>query len=133
MQSLGYSVLDTGDPLKAIQIVRAQPVDLLLTDVIMPLMKGTDLADRIQGVSPRKKVVLMSGYMTSDIAPTGRPFLRSCARFTQSSFRRVWVYCASHFRSISIRSRSRRTIHSYISRRGSLGGRAASSCSHLVM
>ena len=75
LESLGYTVLETGDPLKAIQIARAQPVDLLLTDVIMPLMKGTDLADRVQGVSPGTKVVLMSGYLTSDIAPSGRPFL----------------------------------------------------------
>lgn len=75
LQSLGYTVLETGDPLKAIQLVKAQPIDLLLTDVIMPLMKGTDLADRVQAASPRTKVVLMSGYMTSDIAPSGRPFL----------------------------------------------------------
>jgi two-component system cell cycle sensor histidine kinase/response regulator CckA len=75
LQSLGYTVLETGDPLKAIQLVKAQPIDLLLTDVIMPLMKGTDLADRVQAASPRTQVVLMSGYMTSDIAPSGRPFL----------------------------------------------------------
>jgi two-component system, cell cycle sensor histidine kinase and response regulator CckA len=75
LQSLDYAVLQTGDPLKAIQLVQAQPVDLLLTDVIMPLMKGTDLADRIQGVSPRTKVILMSGYSTSDIGRSGRPFL----------------------------------------------------------
>lgn len=75
LQSFGYTVLETGDPLNAIQLVRTQPVDLLLTDVVMPLMKGTVLADRIQGVSPRTKVVLMSGHMTSDIAPSGRLFL----------------------------------------------------------
>jgi DNA-binding NtrC family response regulator len=75
LNSLGYQVLETGDPLKAIQLVKAQSVDLLLTDVIMPLMKGTDLADRVQAASPRTKVVLMSGYMTADIAPSGRPFL----------------------------------------------------------
>ena len=75
LNSLGYQVLETGDPLKAIQLVKAHSVDLLLTDVIMPLMKGTDLADRVQATSPRTKVVLMSGYMTADIAPSGRPFL----------------------------------------------------------
>jgi DNA-binding NtrC family response regulator len=75
LNSLGYQVLETGDPLKALQLVKAQSVDLLLTDVIMPLMKGTDLADRVQATSPRTKVVLMSGYVTADIAPSGRPFL----------------------------------------------------------
>lgn len=75
LESLSYNVLETGDPLKALQLVKAQPVALLLTDVIMPLMKGTELADRVQAVSPKTKVILMSGYQTSDIAPSGRPFL----------------------------------------------------------
>jgi two-component system cell cycle sensor histidine kinase/response regulator CckA len=75
LESLGYTVVDAGDPQQALRIVRAQPVHLLLTDVVMPMMKGTDLADRVQAVSPSTKVVLMSGYQTSDIAPSGRPFL----------------------------------------------------------
>lgn len=77
LESFGYIVLDTGDPQQALRIVKAQPVHLLLTDVVMPLMKGTELADRIQAVSPSTKVLLMSGYQTSDIAPSGRPFLPS--------------------------------------------------------
>ena len=70
----GYSAVDTGDPQRALGIVREQP-DLLLTDVIMPLMKGTELADRVQAVSPRTRVLLMSGYQTADIAPSGRAFM----------------------------------------------------------
>jgi hypothetical protein len=75
LEALGYIVLDTGDPQQALRIVRAQPVHLLLTDVVMPLMKGAELADRVQAVSASTKVLLMSGYQTSDIAPSGRPFL----------------------------------------------------------
>jgi YesN/AraC family two-component response regulator len=60
---------------QALRIVKAQPIHLLLTDVIMPLMKGTELADRVQAVSASTKVLLMSGYQTSDIAPSGRPFI----------------------------------------------------------
>ncbi len=71
----GYLVLETGHPQQAIRMARQQRIDLLLTDVIMPIMKGTELADRIQSVSPSTKVLLMSGYQTSDIAPSGRPFL----------------------------------------------------------
>ena len=44
---LDYAVLETGDPKRAIQIAREQAIDLLLTDVVMPLMKGTELADRV--------------------------------------------------------------------------------------
>lgn len=59
---LGYAVLETGDPHEALRIAKAQPVDLLLTDVIMPLMNGMELADRIQTVNTRTKVIVMSGY-----------------------------------------------------------------------
>jgi DNA-binding NtrC family response regulator len=43
--------------------------------MIRPLMKGTELADRIQAVSPSSKVLLMAGYQTADIAHTGRALL----------------------------------------------------------
>ena len=71
----GYAVLETGDPQQAIRMAKDQTIHLLLTDVVMPIMKGTDLADRIQAISPSTKVLLMSGYQTSDIALSGRPFV----------------------------------------------------------
>ena len=73
--SLGYVVLETGDPQHALRLAKEQLIHLLVVDVIMPLMKGTDLADRIQGVSPSTRVLLMSGYQTVDIAHTGRALL----------------------------------------------------------
>jgi two-component system, cell cycle sensor histidine kinase and response regulator CckA len=72
---LGYTAIETGDPREAMRVVKAQQVDLLLTDVVMPLMKGPELADRIQAISPGTKVVLMSGFATADVGATGRPFL----------------------------------------------------------
>jgi len=71
----GYLALETGDPQQAIRMAREQHIDLLLTDVIMPIMKGPELADRIQAISPSTRVLLMSGYQTSDIIGSGRPFL----------------------------------------------------------
>ncbi|HKW95436.1 MAG TPA: response regulator [Methylomirabilota bacterium] len=73
--SVGYVVLETGDPYQALRTAKDQPIHLLLADVIMPLMKGTELADRMQAVSPSTKVLLMSGYQTADIAHSGRPLL----------------------------------------------------------
>jgi len=75
LTGLGYVTIETGDPQKAIWIVKERSVDLLLTDVVMPLMKGTELADRVQEASPSTKILLMSGYQTADIAPSGRAFL----------------------------------------------------------
>ena len=55
--------------------MKERPVHLLLTDVVMPIMNGLELAKRVEAVNPAIKVVVMSGYMTADIGPSGRPFL----------------------------------------------------------
>ena len=75
LTGLGYVTIETGDPQKAIWIVKERSVDLLLTDVVMPLMKGTELADRVQEASPSTKILLMSSYQTADITPSDRAFL----------------------------------------------------------
>jgi CheY-like chemotaxis protein len=47
----GYNVVSTGDPREALRLARTgpTPVDLLLTDVVMPLMSGRQLADEFPG------------------------------------------------------------------------------------
>ncbi|HJR03306.1 MAG TPA: response regulator, partial [Methylomirabilota bacterium] len=44
----GYTVIDTGDPFEARRIAEAQPIHLLLTDVVMPIMNGLELAKRVE-------------------------------------------------------------------------------------
>ena len=75
LEGLGYTVLDTGDPQQALRIVSERPVHLFLTDVVMPIMNGLELAKRVEAVNPAIKVVVMSGYQTANITPSGRPFL----------------------------------------------------------
>ena len=71
----GYHVIDTGDPLAARRIAETQPVHLLLTDVVMPIMNGLELAKRVEAVSPTTKVLLMSGYVTAEVKGAGRPLV----------------------------------------------------------
>ncbi len=71
----GYTVLDTGDPFEARRLVETQPVHLLLTDVVMPIMNGLDLAKRVEAASPTTKVVLMSGFDTAAVKASGRPLV----------------------------------------------------------
>jgi hypothetical protein len=71
----GYTVLDTGDPQQALRLATQQAVHLLLTDVVMPLMRGTDLGRRIQSVSPWTKVLLMSAYKVAEVTTSGFPFI----------------------------------------------------------
>jgi DNA-binding NtrC family response regulator len=64
-----YTVLSTADPRHALRLVRthAEPIHLLLTDVVMPLMNGLQLAAEVQALRPEVKILLMSAYRTEDI------------------------------------------------------------------
>ena len=69
----GYQVLEAGDGLEALQLMRENrsPIDLLLTDVVMPGINGRVLAERLAPRQPRMKVLYMSGYTDSFIAGHG--------------------------------------------------------------
>lgn len=74
----GYTGLDTGLPLN---LVKGGGIDLVLTDVMMPVMKGTELAPRVEAISPQTKVLLMSAYVLSEVTASRRPFLaKPCPR-----------------------------------------------------
>jgi PAS domain S-box-containing protein len=68
----GYRVREFADPLEALRAFAADPqcFDVLLTDVVMPGMSGTQLAGRLREVRPDLPVLFMSGY-TSGPAPGG--------------------------------------------------------------
>jgi PAS domain S-box-containing protein len=65
---LGYTVLEAGDGYEALKLVeeRRSEIRLVLTDVIMPLMNGHELAVRLKAILPGTKVLYMSGY-TDDV------------------------------------------------------------------
>jgi CheY-like chemotaxis protein len=75
LEPAGYAILDVGDPLHALRIVREQPIDLLLTDVVMPLMKGPELAAKLLAVRPSTKILLMSAYPIAETAASGWAFI----------------------------------------------------------
>lgn len=49
----------------------AAEVDILLTDVIMPSMNGSDLAIKVKNVNPAVSVIYMSGYTDDVLARKG--------------------------------------------------------------
>ncbi len=73
LRSLGYSVLTARTPHEALQMLeqRSAPIQLLLTDVILPEMNGKELADRLQVGRPQLKRLFMSGYTADVIAEHG--------------------------------------------------------------
>jgi two-component system, cell cycle sensor histidine kinase and response regulator CckA len=60
----GYKVLEAETPELAIGLARdhSGPIDLLLTDIVMPKLSGNDLAKTVQELRPKVKVLYMSGY-----------------------------------------------------------------------
>ena len=60
----GYSVLEAKDGLEALEIAtrHAGRIHLMLTDMVMPRMSGTELAKRIKESRPDVKVLFMTGY-----------------------------------------------------------------------
>jgi DNA-binding response OmpR family regulator len=68
--NLGYTVLDAPDGDKALQLVPEHngPIDLLLTDVVMPGMSGKSLAEKLVQLRPGLKILFMSGYTENAIA-----------------------------------------------------------------
>ncbi len=61
----GYTVLTAAGPNEALAVVarHAGPIDLIVTDVIMPEMSGIDLAHRIQAERAGIRILYMSGYV----------------------------------------------------------------------
>jgi len=64
LKAEGYTLLSTENPREALRIARAwpEPLDLLLTDVVMPGMNGRELAGRLRGLRPGIKVLFMSAF-----------------------------------------------------------------------
>lgn len=74
LEGAGYTVLDAASPNDALALVRDNgPIDLLVTDVVMPEMDAFELADRVVSELPGIRVLYTSGY--TDAGAEG-PFIQ---------------------------------------------------------
>jgi CheY-like chemotaxis protein len=73
LRDRGYRVLEAQSPEHALRVAEqhAEPIHLLLTDVVMPGASGRDLADRLTPLRPAMKVLYMSGYTDHAIVHHG--------------------------------------------------------------
>src|SRR5581483_6858521 len=58
----GYRVLTAPNGAEGLRIAEEESVHRVLTDVIMPVMGGKELGDRLHSKAPNTKIVYMSGY-----------------------------------------------------------------------
>jgi CheY-like chemotaxis protein len=65
----GYTVLAAGDGLDALALVEAHPgpIDVVVTDVIMPRMSGPELAARLRARDPKIRLLYVSGYTADQL------------------------------------------------------------------
>jgi signal transduction histidine kinase/ActR/RegA family two-component response regulator len=68
LQQSGYTVVEAADPLEALTVSDRPDltIDLLLTDMVMPAMRGPELAARLAETRPGLTVLFMSGYTDED-------------------------------------------------------------------
>ena len=83
LKALGYSVYSAENGEKALELIEARKgdLDLLVTDVIMPVLGGHELVSRVREAFPEIKILFISGYTDSpvihnEIISSGLDFLQ---------------------------------------------------------
>jgi PAS domain S-box-containing protein len=81
----GYRVLEAASGEEAVRVIEGcrDPIDLLVTDVVLPQASGQELADRLTALRPNARVLFVSGYGPEEIVQQG---LRLPAHFLQKPF-----------------------------------------------
>ncbi len=88
LENLGYNMLVADDPAKALALAAQHPgeIHLLITDVIMPNMSGSDLAKRLLEQRPSIQCLFISGFTADVIAQEG--ILEAGVHFLSKPFSR---------------------------------------------
>ncbi|MBU1220166.1 response regulator [Myxococcota bacterium] len=84
LEKAGYIVIEAENGLAALELIHksGKSIDLIITDIVMPLMNGYELANRITREKPEQKFIFVSGYSedfmenTSNITLNSLNFLR---------------------------------------------------------
>ena len=83
LRACGYGVIECPDAETALAQCGG-PIDLLLTDVVMPKVSGTELAAKVRAAQPGVRLLFMSGY--SDEVLSWRSDSQGKASFIQKPF-----------------------------------------------
>ena len=86
LDGCGYAVLEAADGREALRVAgdHPGPIDLLVSDVVMPHMGGQELADLLRATTPGLRVLFVSGY--TDRAVFRHELLAAGSTFLQKPF-----------------------------------------------
>lgn len=73
LEQRGYVLIEARNAEEALHLAeeRPDPIDLLMTDVVLPHMDGFELAARFRARRPETRVLLISGYAADSVAVRG--------------------------------------------------------------
>ena len=88
LERLGYTVLTASTPGDAVRVAHtlSGELHLVMTNLVLPEMNGSDLADRLRSIVPGINTLLMSGYSGRAVRHSG--LVGSHADFIQKPFSR---------------------------------------------
>jgi len=88
LQELGYSVLEARDGGDAVNLAEQYKgtIDVLLTDVVMPHVRGSEVARKLSSSRPDMKVIFMSGYTEGEVGSVSSGDLSPGATLLQKPF-----------------------------------------------
>jgi two-component system cell cycle sensor histidine kinase/response regulator CckA len=86
LEGRGYTVLSARDAAEALELAHSHsgPIHLLVSDVVMPGMSGSQLAERLEPARPEMRVLYISGYPEDAISHHG--VLKQGPSFLQKPF-----------------------------------------------
>jgi two-component system, cell cycle sensor histidine kinase and response regulator CckA len=93
LERQGYVVIDAANGNEALALAASHrgPIELLITDMVMPDLNGRDLSKRLLAIYPALRVIYMSGYTDDEIIRRG---LEANNRFVEKPFTVETLACA---------------------------------------
>jgi len=110
LKAAGYSVLTAQDGEEALETAErlGGSIEVLLTDIVMPKMRGSELGRRLKSLLPNLKIIYMTGYLEQ--SETDQGFLED-ALFLQKPFSREAVV-RQVGQALKAQRRERQGVHS---------------------
>jgi CheY-like chemotaxis protein len=79
----GHQVAEAGDGAEALELVRTQRVNLVITDFVMPKVNGLKFVEQLHSINPRIPVIFVTGYLS---VVAGKTLLQDVSEILEKPF-----------------------------------------------